>query len=156
MQKATWGKGSWRYAALLWSAKSSRNQYSSLSQAAATWYRSLVSQLLYLLFHDTNLLLDTNRKLERAGCLKTRCYWHYMKWNEVQVAQSCLTLCNPVNCSPSGSCLPRILQARTLEWVAISITAQNYQQEPCQHWVTWWRLILHFASYMGIMESLCY
>ena len=36
--------------------------------------------------------------------------------------QSCLTLCNPVNGSPSGSPVPGILQARTLEWVAISFS----------------------------------
>ena len=35
------------------------------------------------------------------------------------VAQSCLTLCNPMDCSPSGSTVHRILQARILEWVAM-------------------------------------
>ena len=34
--------------------------------------------------------------------------------------QSCLTLCNPRDGSPPGSAIPGILQARTLEWVAIS------------------------------------
>jgi len=34
--------------------------------------------------------------------------------------QSCPTLCNPVNGSPLGPAVPGILQARTLEWVAIS------------------------------------
>ena len=34
--------------------------------------------------------------------------------------QSCLTLCDPVDGSPRGSPVPGILQARTLEWVAIS------------------------------------
>ena len=33
--------------------------------------------------------------------------------------QSCLTLCDPIDGSPSGSTIPGILQARTLEWVAI-------------------------------------
>ena len=36
--------------------------------------------------------------------------------------QSCLTLCNPINGSPPGSPVPGILQARTLEWVAISFS----------------------------------
>ena len=36
--------------------------------------------------------------------------------------QSCLTLCDPIDGSPSGSAVPRILQARTLEWVAISFS----------------------------------
>ena len=36
--------------------------------------------------------------------------------------QSCLTLCNPIDSSPPGSPFPGILQARTLEWVAISFS----------------------------------
>ena len=37
----------------------------------------------------------------------------------VLVSQSCLTLCDPVNCSPPGSSVHGILQARILEWIAI-------------------------------------
>ena len=36
--------------------------------------------------------------------------------------QSCLTLCDPRDGSPRGSPVPGILQARTLEWVAISFS----------------------------------
>ena len=36
--------------------------------------------------------------------------------------QSCLTLCDPKDSSPRGSPIPGILQARTLEWVAISFS----------------------------------
>jgi len=36
--------------------------------------------------------------------------------------QSCLTLCNPIDGSPPGSPVPGILQVRTLEWVAISLS----------------------------------
>ena len=36
--------------------------------------------------------------------------------------QSCPTLCNSTDGSPPGSAIPRILQARTLEWVAISFS----------------------------------
>ena len=36
--------------------------------------------------------------------------------------QSCLTLCDPTDGSPPGSAVPGILQARTLEWVAISFS----------------------------------
>ena len=35
-------------------------------------------------------------------------------------AQSCLTLCNPMDCSLPGSSIHGIFQARILEWVAIS------------------------------------
>ena len=36
--------------------------------------------------------------------------------------QSCLTLCDPIDGSTPGSAVPGILQARTLEWVAISFS----------------------------------
>ena len=37
--------------------------------------------------------------------------------------QSCLTLCDPIDGSPPGSSVPGILQARVLEWVAISFSS---------------------------------
>ena len=37
--------------------------------------------------------------------------------------QSCPTLCNPIDGSPPGSPVPGVLQARTLEWVAISFSS---------------------------------
>ena len=36
--------------------------------------------------------------------------------------QSCLTLCEPIDGSPPGSSVPGFLQARVLEWVAISFS----------------------------------
>ena len=38
------------------------------------------------------------------------------------VAQSCLTLCNPMDCSPPGFSVYGLLQTRILEWVAISFS----------------------------------
>ena len=55
------------------------------------------------------------------------CWRDQGKW-EQQVAaadkslQSCPTLCDPRDGSPPGSTVPGILQARTLEWVAISFS----------------------------------
>ena len=39
-----------------------------------------------------------------------------------KLLQSCLTLCDPIDNSLTGSPIPGILQARTLEWVAISFS----------------------------------
>ena len=39
-----------------------------------------------------------------------------------KLLQSCLTLCDPIDGSPLGSSVPGILQARVLEWVAISFS----------------------------------
>ena len=45
-----------------------------------------------------------------------------MKILKVLVAQLCLTLCDPMDCGPSGSSVHGILQARMLEWLAISFS----------------------------------
>ena len=47
---------------------------------------------------------------------------HQKKKSESEVTQSCPALCDPVDCSLPGSCLHAILQARVLEWVAISFS----------------------------------
>ena len=57
---------------------------------------------------------------------KTSCHL-YMLMNKTAAAaakslQSCPTLCDPIDSSPPGSLVPGILQARTLEWVAISFS----------------------------------
>ena len=62
--------------------------------------------------------------------LKTDCtkfIWNMLKIQAYAAAaakllQSCLTLCDPIDGSPPGSPVPWILQARTLEWVAISFS----------------------------------
>ena len=40
-------------------------------------------------------------------------------WVHATLVQSCLTLCNPMDCSPPGSSVHGILQVRILEWVAV-------------------------------------
>ena len=45
---------------------------------------------------------------------------------ESEVAQSCPTLCYPVDCSPPGSSVHGIFQARILEWVAISFSTIQF------------------------------
>ena len=53
-------------------------------------------------------------KIERDTC-SLQCYLQ-------QFAQSCPTLCNPMDCSPPGSSFNEIFQARILEWAAISFS----------------------------------
>ena len=45
-----------------------------------------------------------------------------MAESESEVAQLCLTLCDPMDCSLSGSSIHGIFQARVLEWIAISFS----------------------------------
>ena len=43
--------------------------------------------------------------------------------------QSCPALCDPIDGSPPGSLIPGILQARTLEWVAISFSPMHESEK---------------------------
>ena len=65
----------------------------------------------------------------RHCCRHSGFQWTKQKslWVELSAAaakslQSCLTLCDPIDSSSPGSPVPGILQARTLEWVAISFS----------------------------------
>ena len=47
----------------------------------------------------------------------------YVRMTAAKSLQSCPTLCDPIDGSPPGSPVPGILQARTLEWVAIAFSS---------------------------------
>ena len=69
----------------------------------------LVEKLTLMCFHHG----DFSRLLQAVR------YQWLAEGSEVQVTQSHLTLCNPMDCSPSSSSVHGILQARILRWVAI-------------------------------------
>ena len=73
--------------------------------------KAILSPCLFNLYAEY-IMLNAELNESQAGIK--------IKWSEV--AQSCLTLCNPVDCSPPGSSIHGILQARVLEWVAISFS----------------------------------
>ncbi|XDA86127.1 hypothetical protein R6Z07F_015879 [Ovis aries] len=69
-------------------------------------------------------------------------------------AQSCPTLCNPTDCSPAGSSVHGILQARILEWVAISSSKGSPRPRDQTHIscipCTGRRILYHYAT--SLME----
>ena len=67
------------------------------------------------------------------------------------VAQLCLTLCDPVDCRLPGSCVHGILQARILEWVAISFSRGSSQARD-QTWVTC--IVSRFFTFWATREAL--
>ena len=71
--------------------------------------------------HGSNYKRNANEK-HNEGCQS----WTIKKAAAAAAAakslQSCPTLCDPIDGSPAGSPVPGILQARTLEWVAISFS----------------------------------
>ena len=86
-----------------------RPQISSLLEI---WFWGSVSSL-----HKQ--ITSRNRKLSPIKRLVSR---------KCVATQSCLTLCNPVDCSPPGSSGHGVLQARILEWVAISFSSEQKSQ----------------------------
>ena len=109
----------------------------------------------------------------RQGCISSR--------GPSSVAQSCPTLCNPMDCSPPCSSVHVIFQARILEWVAISFSRgssrpRDWTHVSCTgrrilyHWATWealgstgkpislpfsrfWRVLAYFGLGFPAMAS---
>ena len=65
---------------------------------------------------------DSRMKVCLKHVLISICLKVYMIAAAAMSLQSCLTLCYPTDGSPPGSAVPGILQARTLEWIAISFS----------------------------------
>ena len=60
---------------------------------------------------------------ENVRCLCSFCsFFFFCKPTAAKLLQSCPTLCDPIDSGRPGSAVPGILQARTLEWVAISFS----------------------------------
>ena len=66
-----------------------------------------------------------------------------------QLLHSCLTLCDPMDCSPPGSSVHGILQARILEWVAMPSSRRSSQPRAWIHVSSsfWW-----FQMFLGLWE----
>ena len=74
------------------------------------------------------------------------------KIRKVLVAQLCLTLCNPMDCSPPDSSVHGILQARILEWVAIPFSrASSWPRLNLD--ILYFRQIVCHLSHQGILNE---
>ena len=79
---------------------------------------------------------------------------HWSMWDlllvacELLVAQSCLTLWDPIHCSPPGSSVHGILQARRLEWVAIPFSRRIFPTPELNLVLLHFRQILYHLSHL--------
>ena len=64
--------------------------------------------------------------------------------SESEVAQSCLTLSDSMDCSPPGSSVHGIFQARVLEWGAIAFSVSSLSHTANFYWLS----MLHMVVYM--------
>ena len=71
--------------------------------------------------NETNMQMIINLNIS-SGSVYTWDFNLIIDTKESEVSQSCLTLCDPVDCSLLGSSVHGIFQARVLEWVAISFS----------------------------------
>ena len=77
---------------------------------------------------ETDQIVNTLLIIEKARRFQKNIYFYFIDYSAAAAAaaakslQSCPTLCDPIVGSPPGSPVPGILQARTLEWVAISFS----------------------------------
>ena len=67
----------------------------------------------------TELIDVLNAKLSQPSIKKKKTVSLKFNKDKVLVAQLCVTLCNPMDCSPQGFSVHGVLQARILEWVAM-------------------------------------
>ena len=79
------------------------------------------------IFKSRDITLPTKVRLVKAMVFPVVMYgcesWTVKKAEgEGEVAQSCPTLCNPMDCSPPGSSVHGIFQARVLEWGATAFS----------------------------------
>ena len=110
--------------------------WSSEPSAFRLWW------LLCLLVSHSSLVRMTN------GCQWTINMIHGKKM-KVLVSQSCPTLCDPMDCSPPGSSVHGILQARILEWVAIPFSRGSSQPRDQNPGLLHCRHVLYQLSYQG-------
>ena len=72
--------------------------------------------------------------------------------SESEVAQSCPTLCDPMDCSLSGSSVYVIFQARVLEWIAISLLQGILLTQESNPGFPHCRQMLYHLSHQGIPQ----
>ena len=74
----------------------------------------------YATGEERRVVTNSSRENEAAGPKQELLSQHLAAVAAAKSLQLCLTLCDPIDGSPTGSSVPVILQTRTLEWVAIS------------------------------------
>ena len=123
-----------------------------LSLALNTW---LLSYCSYFCVLPRPLLLHSLGKpcpipVSRYTSVPTPCTWAFplKSESESEVAQLYLTLCDSVDCSPPGFSVHGILQARILEWVAISFSRGSSRPQGSKSWLLLYGWILYHWTTM--------
>ena len=113
------------------------HSYMTTENTIALTRRTFVGKVMSLFFNTLSKLVIAFLPRSTAPC---------------SGAQSCPTLCNHMECSPPGPSVHRILQARILEWIAISYS-RIWTHVPCIPWTG--KQIVLPLSHLGSPRSKC-
>ena len=108
----------------LWFKTPQTGVFSFLINSESRVYRIIENTLQWLVKWEFNQNVDIKKKKKKK--IATR---------HCEVTQLCLTLCDPMDCSPPGSSIHGIFYARVLEWVSISFSRGSSQAKD-QTWVS--------------------
>ena len=128
------------------------------------WGRGL--EPFWMAIHVENLYVFVERKTNRAWLLLCLLACVHLFFCFHSAAKPCLTLCDPVDCSPPGSSVHGISQAGILVWVAITscrISSQPRDQTHIScicshilyHWATWKPLFIYSRGTEKANFSIC-
>ena len=110
-------------------------------------WRTLVSYSTELYFHlslpDVSIWIDWSYEL--LGRVLQR--WCALLKAHAHLLQSCPTLCHPTDCSPPGTSVHRILQARILKWVVIPFSRGSSwpRNQTCVSYIGRW-ILYHWTT----------
>ena len=118
-----WARVLWKE----WSSTPSQQKSSKCStrMQSQKWGNNLCSFPRQTMQQHSNPNLYPNHYCWRSQSWMS--LWRPTRPPESEVAQSCPTLCDPMDCSPPGSSVHGIHQARILEWIAISFSRGSSQ-----------------------------
>ena len=131
------------------------------------WLCSAVSQRAGSPSARDSRIKNSMKGQTRAGgegtCQNHMC-WPFQRWRKAWVTLSCPTLCDPMDCRPRGSSVHGILQARTLEWVAMpfsrgSSPPRDWTCLSCigrqipYHWATWEARLQDVKHRLAVFEE---
>ena len=76
---------------------------------------------MYMIYTYSRIIFSLKNR-RKSNNMDEHYGYHAAVAAAAKLLQSCPTLCDPIDGSPPGSPVPGILQARTLEWVAIAFS----------------------------------
>ena len=108
-------------------------------------YRKPASFFNRFYSHGLFLKMESEQQWKVTPARMIRLKWVYIQEKESEVAHSCPTLCNAMDCNLPGSSVQGIFQARALKWVAISFSIMfrrnwSKHQDSLQLRVCFWRM----------------